>query len=297
LGASTKTAQGQWVININDSDNRASWAAVAAPVFRNNPKAARQYLSERFVFNEAELGEINAALSTGDLSRLSTSTRRSLANVQRGFGNQITAAEILQKQANRYFDGTTPPVFRENALKIQGAIRAASGGGGTKPVDASIIITNWSHAHSKRPGGSGNNAIDFTIQRQNGQISNPVPAPFSGTIVSSGYERGGFGNSVIIRADSDGPGYRKGDLVRLAHLAATYYQPGQRIRRGMPIGKSGDSSRHDSRPGYSGTGAGDPGHVHIQLYRPNGATQQFQYGQETQNTFVRKSYLPLFRSN
>ena len=297
LGSSTKNAQGQWVININDSDNRASWAAVAAPVFRNNPKAARQYLSERFVFNQTELGEINAALSTGDLSRLSASTRRSLANVQRGFGNQITAAEILQKQANRYFDGATPPVFRENALKIQGAIRVAAGGGGTKPVDASLIITDRGHSHSKRPGGSGNNAIDVTIQRQNGQISNPVPAPFSGTIVSSGYERGGFGNSIIIRADSDGPGYRKGDLVRLAHLAAVYYREGQRIRRGMPIGKSGDSSRHDSRPGYSGTGAGDPGHVHIQLYRPGGATQQYQYGQETQYNFIRKAYSPLFRSS
>ena len=291
LGASSKNSQGQWVININDADNRASWAAVAAPVFRNNPKAARQYLSDRFVFNQAEMGEINAALATGDMSRLSASTRRSIANVQKGFGNKITAAEILQKQADRFFDGNTPAVFRENALKAQGVVRVATAGGGTKPVDASIIVTNYQHAHS------ANRAVDFTIMRQNGQTSNPVPAPFNGTIVSSGYERGGFGNSVVIRADSDGPGYRKGDLVRLAHLASVYYGPGQRIRRGMPVGKSGDSSQHESRPGYSGTGSGDPGHVHIQLYRPGGATQQYQYGQETQNTFVRKSYLPLFRSS
>lgn len=295
LGTSTLDSTGRWVININDTDNRASWAATAAPVFRNNPKAAREYLSSEFVFNQTELGEINSALSTGDLSKLSQSTRRSLANVQKGFGNKITTAEILQKQANKFYQGTVPPVFRENAFKIDKATRVADAGGGTRPMDTSIIITNWHHNHSKRPGGSYNNAVDFTIARQNGQTSNPVPAPFSGTIVSAGRE-GGFGLTMVIQADANGPGYNKNDFVRLAHLAALYYKPGQRIRRGMPIGKSGDSSPHDSRPGYSGTGAGDAGHVHIQLYRPEGPTQQYQYGQETQNTFVRKSYLPLFRS-
>lgn len=288
IGSSSKDAAGRWTIKINDSDNRAAWAATAAPVFSRNVTAGREYLSSRFVFNQTELGEINAALSTGDLSKLSQSTRRSIANVQKGFGNKITTAEILQKQANLYFDGVVPPTFRENAFAIEKATRVAAGGGGAKPMDTSIVITNWHHSHSD------NRAVDFTITRQNGQTSNPVPAPFSGTIVSAGRE-GNFGNSVIIRADSDGPGYRKGDLVRLSHLAAIYYGPNQKIRRGMAIGKSGDGSPHDSNPGYSGTGAGDPGHVHIQLYRPGGATQQYQYGQETQNSFVRKSYLPLFR--
>ncbi len=82
-------------------------------------------------------------------------------------------------------------------------------------------------------------------------------------------------------------------------MADTYYGYSERVAENQidwaTIGKSGDSSPHDSRPGYSGTGAGDPGHVHIQLYRPGGADQRYQYGQETQNSFVRKSYLPLFR--
>jgi hypothetical protein len=84
----------------------------------------------------------------------------------------------------------------------------------------------------------------------------------------------------------------------LSHLASVYYTPGQRITRGMPVGKSGDYRLGmDSQPGYSSTGAGDPGHVHIQLYRPGGYTQQYQYGQEVQNDFVRRNYLPLFRSS
>jgi hypothetical protein len=91
------------------------------------------------------MGEINTVLSTGDLTKLSDSARRSLINVQRGFGNKITLGEIVQKQASRFYDGNVPPTFRENALKLQGALRVADSGGGTKPVDSSIIITNWHH--------------------------------------------------------------------------------------------------------------------------------------------------------
>lgn len=296
LGSSKKDSDGRWQISINDTDNRAAWAAVAQPVFAKNPKAARQYLDNNFVFNNTEMGEINAVLMTGDLSKLSDSARRSLINAQRGFGNKITIGEIVQRQARKYYDDykdfnkNQPAVFRENALKLQGALRVADGGGGSKPVDSSIIITNWHHNHSD------NRAVDFVLQRQNGQISNPVPAPVTGTIVSAGYEKGGFGNSVIIQAASDGPGYRKGDLVRLSHLADIYYQSGQKITRGMAIGKSGNDQPMDSNPRYSSTGAGDPGHVHIQLYRSKGATQEHQYGQELQNDFVRRAYLPLFRS-
>ena len=293
IGSSRKDPDGRWVINVNDADNRASWAAVAQSTFAKNPKAARRALSQEFFFNPTELSKINAALSTGDPSQLDAATRRSIVNVQRGFGNKITIGEILQAQANKYFDGNVPAEFRENALKLQGALRVAQGGGGSRPVDASIVITNWHHSHSPR-----NRAVDFTLENQSGQTANPVPAPVTGRIVFSGYEKGGFGNSVIIQAATDGPGYRRGDYVRLSHLASVYYTPGQRITRGMPVGKSGDYRLGmDSQPGYSSTGAGDPGHVHIQLYRPGGYTQQYQYGQEVQNDFVRRNYLPLFRSS
>lgn len=293
IGSSRKDSDGRWIINVNDADNRASWAAVAQSTFANNPKAARRALNQEFFFNPTELTKINAALSTGDPSQLDAATRRSIVNVQRGFGNKITIGEILQAQANKYFDGNVPGEFRENALKLQGALRVAQGGGGTRPVDSSIVITNWHHSHSPR-----NRAVDFTLENQSGQTANPIPAPFTGRIVFSGYEKGGFGNSVIIQAATDGPGYRRGDYVRLAHLASVYYTPGQNITRGMPIGKSGDYRLGmDSQPGYSSTGSGDPGHVHIQLYRPGGYTQQYQYGQEVQNDFVRRTYLPLFRSS
>ncbi len=62
------------------------------------------------------------------------------------------------------------------------------------------------------------------------------------------------------------------------------------------VGKSGDDSPHDSVPGRSGTGAGDPGHVHIQIYKPGSGipSQSFQYSQERQANFVKQNLVPLF---
>jgi hypothetical protein len=40
-GFSTVKTNGRWQINIQDADNRASFAAIARPYFVNNPAAAR----------------------------------------------------------------------------------------------------------------------------------------------------------------------------------------------------------------------------------------------------------------
>jgi hypothetical protein len=45
IGFSTVDANGKVRINIQDADNRASFAAIARPYFANNPAAARDYLS------------------------------------------------------------------------------------------------------------------------------------------------------------------------------------------------------------------------------------------------------------
>ena len=173
-------------------------------------------------------------------------------------------------------------MFRLNKLQA----RSAEGGGEFGPVAASIIVTNWHHGHS------GNNAIDFMIQRQNGQYQNPIPAPFSGTVLSIDDDPGGFGRYVIIEANQSGRGYKRGDLVRLAHLAKSSVTPGQKIVRGAQIGMSGDGY---SAPGEGGgTGAGTNGHVHIQLYQPGGVTRAFQYPQKMQALFVRNNYANLF---
>jgi murein DD-endopeptidase MepM/ murein hydrolase activator NlpD len=295
LGSSKKDATGRWQISIQDADNRASFAAIARPYFVNNPAAARTYLSNEFVLNEKELGEINRALATGSMSSVSASTRRSLGNlVNTAFGNKISTAELVQKQMGKFFDGNVPPSYRENALKLQVATRTPVAGTGVKPQDTLLYVSKWSHTHSK----AGNQAVDFFIERGNqAQSANPLPSPISGIVRFSGQAQG-FGNTVVIEALENGPGYRRGDRLLFGHAARLNVQVGQRVNRGQFILVAGDKSRPNSVPGRSSTGTGDAGHLHSQLFRPGQGfpSTQYQYGQEVQNNFVRKNLFPLFRS-
>jgi murein DD-endopeptidase MepM/ murein hydrolase activator NlpD len=292
LGSSKKTADGRWQINIQDADNRASFAAIARPYFVNNPAAARTYLSNEFVLNEKELGEINKALATGNMSAVGASTRRSLSNLETAFGNKITTAELVQKQLGKFFDGNVPPSYRENALKLQAATKTPVAGTGVKPQDSLLYVYSGNHAHS------GNRAVDFQIERGNrAQTANPLPSPISGIVRFSGQVQG-FGNTVVIEALESGPGYRRGDRLLLGHAARLNVQTGQRVNRGQPVLVAGDTSPINSVPGRSSTGTGTPGHLHSQLFRPGQGfpNQKDQYGQETQNSFFRTSMYPLFRT-
>jgi hypothetical protein len=293
LGSSKKTADGRWQINIQDADNRASFAAIARPYFVNNLAAARTYLSNEFVLNEKELGEINKALATGNMSAVGASTRRSLSNlVNTAFGNKISTAELVQKQLGKFFDGNVPPSYRENALKLQAATKTPVAGTGVKPQDSLLYVYSGNHAHS------GNRAVDFQIERGNrAQTANPLPSPISGIVRFSGQVQG-FGNTVVIEALESGPGYRRGDRLLLGHAARLNVQTGQRVNRGQPVLVAGDTSPINSVPGRSSTGTGTPGHLHSQLFRPGQGfpNQKDQYGQETQNSFFRTSMYPLFRT-
>jgi murein DD-endopeptidase MepM/ murein hydrolase activator NlpD len=292
LGSSKKTAEGRWQISVQDADNRASFAAIARPYFVNNPAAAREYLNNQFVLNEKELGEINKALATGSMAGLSQSTRRSLGNLQTAFGNKVSIAEIAQKQMSKFLDGNIPPSYRENAFKLQAATKTPVAGTGVKPQDSLLYVYSGNHTHS------GNRAVDFQIERGNrAQTANPLPSPISGIVRFSGQVQG-FGNTVVIEAIESGPGYRRGDRLLFGHAARLNVQTGQRVNRGQSILVAGDSSPVNSIPGRSTTGIGTPGHLHSQLFRPGQGfpSVKDQYGQETQNAFVRKSLYPLFRT-
>ena len=294
IGFSTVDTNGKVRINIQDADNRASFAAIARPYFANNPAAARDYLTRKYVLNEIELGEINKALATGNTAGLSQSTRRSLANLQSAFNNKIPTAELVQKQMHKYLDGNVPPNYRDNALKLQVATKTPVAGTGVKPQDTLLYVSKWTHDHS----AAGNLAVDFFIERNNQyQTANPLPSPISGIVRFAG-KAGGFGNTVVIEALENGPGYKRGDRLLFGHAAKLNVQVGQRVNRGQFLLVAGDKSPNNSVPGRSTTGTGTPGHLHSQLYRKGTGfpTTQYQYGQEVQNTFVRKNLFPLFRS-
>jgi murein DD-endopeptidase MepM/ murein hydrolase activator NlpD len=275
----------EWDITIEDSDQRATWAAISAPYFKNDVQASREYLKNNFVFNNNEFKQLNRYInSNGDSSQITPQLRSTLGNLKKAFGNELPLSEIVGSQIRRFYGQQYLAPTLKKALNQLDA-RSAEGGGGTSPVSASIIVTNWHHGHS------GNNAVDFMIQRPSGQYQNPIPAPFSGTVISANDESG-FGRTVVIEASQSGRGYKRGDLVRLAHLANFSVIPGQKIVRGAQVGMSGDGY---SAPGEGGgTGAGTNGHVHIQLYKPGGVTRAFQYPQVIQNQFVRNNYANLF---
>ena len=289
LGKSKQRPDGSWEISINDTDNRGTWAFLARNTFKNAPQA-REYLKNNFVFNERELNELNYALASGDTSRLSAGTRRSLANVQQGLNNKVTIAEIVQQQANRY-GLLQQPQYRANAAKIQAAAKAPVAGTGTAPRDLQLYVYNLHHSHSS------NRAVDFQLERGNkAQTANPMPAPLSGRVVYAG-PVDGYGNTVVIEADSDGPGYRRGERLLLAHAARLLVRPGQRVNRGQNILIAGDMSATNSNPGRSTTGRGTPGHLHSQLFRPGTGfpSQIDQFEQARQNDFFKKAVYPLFR--
>jgi hypothetical protein len=292
LGSSRKDSNGRWVIDIKDTDNRAAWSASASSTYGRNPNLARTALNSQMFFNDVEIGEINKAVITGDLNSLSQAVRQSLNNLSRtAFQGKVPVSEIIERQLKTYYGNEfLPPNLKQRTKQIEASVRPVDTATGTQPSDVGIRVTNWHHGHSQ------NRAIDFTLVRQNGQIANNVPAPISGRVIFAGRD-GGFGNSVIIEAATAGPGYNKGDRVRVAHLAQLYWKTGDQISRGRPVGKSGDDSPHDSVPGRSGTGAGDPGHVHIQVYKPGAGvpTQAFQYSQDHQAKFVQQNLVPLFK--
>jgi murein DD-endopeptidase MepM/ murein hydrolase activator NlpD len=290
LGSSKQRPDGSWEISINDTDNRATWASLARNTFKT-PAQVREYLKNDFVFKENELRELNYALASGDTSKLSASTRRSLANIQQGFNNKITIAEIVQQQTNRY-GLLQQPQYRANAAKIQAAAKAPVAGTGTAPRDLQLYVYNSHHGHSKV-----NRAVDFQIERGNrAQTANPMPSPLSGRVVYAGFVDG-YGNTVVIEADSDGPGYRRNERLLLAHAARLLVRPGQRVSRGQNILIAGDMSPNNSKPGRSTTGTGTPGHLHSQLFKAGTGfpSKIDQHEQARQNDFFKKAVYPLFR--
>jgi predicted DCC family thiol-disulfide oxidoreductase YuxK len=281
---------GQWINEINDTDNRASWSATAGAVYGNNPKLAREVLKTRLVLNNTEIGELNNAIITG--KPISQATKQSLLNLnQRAFKQNIPVSEIIERQISTYYGGKNlPPNLKAKSRLIAEQLRPVNAATGSAPSDVGIRITNLHHSHSK------NRAIDFTPERQNGQLGNNVPSPISGRVIFAG-NISGYGNTIVIEAASAGPGYNKGDRVLVGHLAQLYWKPGSQITRGRPVGKSGDGSAINSVPGRSTTGVGDPGHVHIQLFKPGAGfpNQAFQYeSQQKQANFVLQNLVPLF---
>ncbi len=97
-----------------------------------------------------------------------------------------------------------------------------SGGRMTWPTSGYRITQYFSYRHT---------GVDIA-----NHIGTPIYAADSGTVVTVGYNRGGYGNQIII--DHGG-----GKKTRYAHLSAFDVRVGQKVTKGQYIGAMGSTGR------------------------------------------------------
>ena len=305
LGAESWSASSGWNIKFNEVDNGRAWSQLSKGYFYNNPKQAREWLSENFVLSSTSIGEIYKALTTGDVSSISDATRLRMQNVMFAFGNTgLTPEGIAQQQIVRFLtkDDNNNVVralprdvgqkMNDNLEKVADRLAVPVAGTGVAPRDLLLYMSNnGSHSHS------GNNAIDFFIERGNRyQTANRMPSPVSGRVVFSEYVDG-FGMTVVIQATTNGKGYKKGDRILLGHADQLLVQEDAFVSKGDPIAVAGNRLNPSKN-----TGRGTPGHLHLQLMRqPKDGwsgrwvnQMQYQADQQEQYDFFIDNVKPMF---
>lgn len=92
----------------------------------------------------------------------------------------------------------------------------------------------------------GHRGVDFSV------VNQPLTAPFNGKVVQAGWDRTGFGNSVLIQLDN-------GSYIRLSHLSQINVRPGDQVSGGKTmIGITGNTG---NSTGY---------HLDVMTYDANG---------------------------
>jgi hypothetical protein len=288
---SKKTSDGAWEISPKHTDNLLTWSRTAKPVLGNNPATARTFLKNEFLFSENELQQLSAALHTGKFNALPTSIRQKLDNFRFATNGRIPLSEVAETQITRYLgspNDQVKAVIKGNAKKLQSNLSSFDAvPASPRQTDLGVFVNNWTHRHS------ANAAVDVQIKTLSGQLANnAVPSPVSGDVIYSSASSGqvsGHGNVVIIRASSDGNGYKAGDRILFSHGSKALVTGG-RVTVGQSLMLTGG-------PGTT-TGNGDPGVIHIQVFKPGAGafpTRAEQHPQPYQNNFVRKAVFPLFQ--
>ena len=288
---SKKTSDGAWQISPKHTDNLLTWSRTAKPVLGNNPATARTFLKNEFLFSENELQQLSAALHTGKFNALPTSIRQKLDNFRFATNGRIPMSEVAETQIIRYLgspNDQVKAVIKSNAKNLQSNLSSFDAvPASPRQTDLGVFVNNWTHRHS------ANAAVDVQVKTLSGQLANnAVPSPVSGDVIYSSASSGqvsGHGNVVIIRASSDGNGYKAGDRILFSHGSKALVTGG-RVTVGQSIMLTGG-------PGTT-TGNGDPGVIHIQVFKPGAGafpTRAEQHPQPYQNNFVRKAVFPLFQ--
>jgi hypothetical protein len=298
ISFSKQRGDGSWEITNKHNDNLLTWSRMARTVLGNNPTTARNVIKTEFIFNEQELQALSAALHTGRSDQLPTSIREKLENFNYATNNRIPLSQVMEEQVLRYKGSTSDEVkalLKRNAALVQQRIRRADAApANARQTDLEVSITNWRHDHrSGQNGELKRNAIDAQFRTAAGQLANnPVPSPVSGDVIYNSAVSGqvsGYGHVVVIRAATNGNGYKAGDRILIAHGSKVLVK-GNRVTAGQNIMLTGG-------PG-STTGTADSGVIHFQVFKPGSGAfpnRSEQHPQDYQNKFVRGALFPLFQ--
>lgn len=295
---SRKAGDGSWQITPKHNDNLLTWSRMSKNVLSNNPTAARTLINSEFLFSEPELKALSVALHTGKGQSLPTSVREKLENFSFATGNRVSPAQVMEAQVLRYTGSSSDQVkalLRSNAPLVQQQIRRADAAPkNAKQTDLGVFVNNWRHDHrSGKNGELKRNAVDVQFRTATGQLANnPVPSPVSGDVIYNSAISGqisGYGHVVVIRASSNGNGYKAGDRILISHGSKVTIT-GNKVTAGQRVMLTGG-------PGTT-TGTADPGVIHWQVFRPGSGAfpnRSEQYPQAYQNSFIRGALFPLFQ--
>lgn len=295
---SKQGSDGAWQISLKHNDNLLTWSRTAKPFLSSSTNVARTFVNKEFLFNEGELRQLSGALHTGNFRSLPTSVRQKLDNFRYANGGRISTAEVVEAQVTRFLGSPNDQVkaiIKQNSKRLQNTLQSIDAGpANPRQTDLGISVTNWRHDHrAGRNGELKRNAVDTVIRTAGGQFANnPVPSPVSGDVIYSSATSGqvsGYGHVVVIRASSDGNGYRAGDRILISHGSKSLVTGG-RVTAGQSVMLTGG-------PGTT-TGTSDPGVIHWQVFKPGpGAfpNRLEQWPQSYQNNFVRNAVFPLFQ--
>ena len=285
---------GTWSIDYEPLDNLATWSRYSRDVLFDNKGETDKILNKQFILPESGIQELTKALATGDLSDLSNDTREILRNFHLATNKPV--GEIALQQVIKFAKGSNwvskgldknlEATLKTNSQLLNGALITYNASPEKlTATDIALTVTDWNQNNRDL---TATNKIVFRLARLDGQVgNNPMRSPMAGSIIDSGSNEK-LGNYIVIQADRDGLGFRKGDRLMFSGGSSIIQKAGQ-VTKGSPLILTGGLG--------TVTGGLPPGNLQMTLFKSGtGFPQQIdQYPQSAQKAFLERNVYPLIR--
>ena len=292
VSVTTKNKDGSWNIEPLSLDNLETWSTTARKNgLPNEPAEIDRILNNQFIFDERQMNEVIRALTTANTKELSSDTKKILENFNYATNGVKPLNEVILQQALRYVGDGVPAAQKELWQKSSNLLKGSL-------VHYTVVPPNFTQydlaleAKDYNPGitadGKLLNRVRFRLRRPDGQVgNNGIPSPIGGSIIDSG-TNDTYGNYIIIRASTNGKGFRKGDRIMISGGSKILVNSGQ-VSVGRKLMLTGGSG--------TVTGGLSPGYLQMTLFNPGeGFPDRLdQKPQSFQVDFVEENLYPLIR--